>query len=78
VLRSQPEQPGINPLVKSIEAAFKRPFSVDGQEIRVTASLGLSRAPEHGTTTDALMQNADIALYEAKRRGRRPVGVLLR
>jgi len=70
VLRSGVDAPGVKPLEKSIEAAFKRPFSVDGQEIRVTASLGLSRAPEHGATTDALMQNADIALYEAKKRGR--------
>jgi diguanylate cyclase (GGDEF)-like protein len=58
------------PLEKCIEAAFKRPFSVDGQDIRVTASLGLARSPDHGVTTDVLMQHADIALYEAKKRGR--------
>ena len=70
VLRTLSSDENAKPLEKSIEAAFKRPFSVEGQDIRVTASLGLARAPEHGTTVDALMQNADIALYEAKKRGR--------
>ena len=57
-------------LERSIEAVFKRPFTVEGQEIRVTSSLGLARAPDHGSATDVLMQHADIALYEAKKRGR--------
>ncbi len=70
VLRSISDDEAAKPLEKSIEAAFKRPFSVDGQDIRVTASLGLAQSPEHGMTTDILMQNADIALYEAKKRGR--------
>jgi predicted signal transduction protein with EAL and GGDEF domain len=70
ILRCLAGDDSLKPLEKTIEAAFKRPFSVDGQDIRVTASLGLSKSPDHGMTTDALMQHADIALYEAKKRGR--------
>jgi predicted signal transduction protein with EAL and GGDEF domain len=43
---------------------------VYGQSIRVTASLGIAFAPDNGETADVLMRHADIALYEAKDRGR--------
>jgi diguanylate cyclase (GGDEF)-like protein len=57
-------------LAKRIAHAFESPFSVKGQNIRVTASTGLAIAPENGTTADELMRHADIALYEAKSQGR--------
>jgi diguanylate cyclase (GGDEF)-like protein len=49
---------------------FASPFQIGDQNIRVTASVGLATAPEDGSTTDELMRHADIALYEAKNRGR--------
>ena len=57
-------------LARRIAQAFKSPFSVKGQNIRVTASVGLAIAPENGVTADELMRHADIALYEAKNQGR--------
>ncbi len=57
-------------LARRIAQAFKSPFSVKGQNIRVTASVGLAIAPENGTSADELMRHADIALYEAKNQGR--------
>ena len=36
----------------------------------MSASVGVARFPEQGATADDLMKKADIALYEAKRRGR--------
>ncbi|WP_152044490.1 bifunctional diguanylate cyclase/phosphodiesterase [Aureimonas psammosilenae] len=53
-----------------VAKAFSEPFFVSGSPIRVTASLGLARYPLHGSTTEELMRNADIALYVAKRQGR--------
>jgi EAL domain-containing protein (putative c-di-GMP-specific phosphodiesterase class I) len=38
--------------------------------MRMTASVGSSVSPKHGTTPDVLMRNADIALYRAKSDGR--------
>lgn len=70
VLRRLSGNDNVEPLEKTVEAAFRRPFTVEGQDLRVTASLGLAQSPDHGMVTDALMQNADIALYEAKKRGR--------
>ena len=57
-------------LAERVAQAFASPFAVNGQKIRVTASLGVAVAPDHGVTADELMRHADIALYEAKDRGR--------
>jgi len=57
-------------LADQLRAAFAEPFTIYGQSIRMTASIGLAMAPDHGQTTEALMRCADIALYEAKKHGR--------
>lgn len=57
-------------LAERIHSAFSEPFSIDGQTICVTASIGIAKAPDHGRSADELMRHADIALYEAKNQGR--------
>ena len=57
-------------LAERVAQAFTLPFSIQGQSIRVTASVGLAVAPDNGLTADELMRHADIALYEAKNQGR--------
>jgi diguanylate cyclase (GGDEF)-like protein len=47
--------------------AMGNPFNVDGQEVHLTASIGISVFPEDGR---ALLKNADIAMYCAKEKGR--------
>jgi diguanylate cyclase (GGDEF)-like protein/PAS domain S-box-containing protein len=51
-----------------IQTAFAQPFSVGGQELVVTASIGISLASSKACAGD-LLRNADIAMYDAKRRG---------
>jgi len=46
-----------------------RPFLIEQQIIDVGASLGMSFFPEHGQTPSALLREADIAMYVAKRGG---------
>jgi diguanylate cyclase (GGDEF)-like protein len=53
-----------------LRAAFETPFDVCGQSIRMSASIGVSMAPDHGATPEELMRHADIALYEGKKSGR--------
>jgi diguanylate cyclase (GGDEF)-like protein len=61
---------GVAAIAERIAQAFASPFSIHGQNIRVTASVGLAVAPDNGVTADELIRHADIALYEAKSQGR--------
>lgn len=49
---------------------FSRPFMVQGKEFSVTASIGIALFPQDGGTADVLQRNADLAMYQAKERGR--------
>ena len=48
---------------------FRREFDIDGNRFFVTMSVGVA-LPEQGQSAADLLRNADIAMYEAKRRGR--------
>lgn len=50
--------------------AFHQLFQLEGQEVKVSCSVGCALFPEDGTTFEDLYQNGDIALYEAKKRGK--------
>jgi diguanylate cyclase (GGDEF)-like protein/PAS domain S-box-containing protein len=45
------------------------PNRIDSTEISLTVSIGISLYPRHGVTADALIANADAAMYVAKRAG---------
>jgi EAL domain-containing protein (putative c-di-GMP-specific phosphodiesterase class I) len=47
-----------------------RPFLLLGQELRVTASIGISRFMQDGDDEQTLMKHADVAMYQAKESGR--------
>ena len=57
-------------IASRIREKLGAPFEVDGQEITVTSSVGVSVYPEHGADYEVLLKNADIALYESKDGGR--------
>jgi diguanylate cyclase (GGDEF)-like protein len=46
------------------------PFRIDGFSHHISASIGISRFPADAVTREALMQHADIAMYNAKSLGR--------
>jgi diguanylate cyclase (GGDEF)-like protein len=46
------------------------PFVIDGHELFVGASIGVALYPEAGDSGEALIQNADIAMYHVKGRGK--------
>ena len=57
-------------VAKKLLAQFHEPFSVDGNELYLSASIGISLAPDDGSDVDILVRNADAAMYEAKENGR--------
>jgi len=48
---------------------FKEPFEIQGHGVFLGASIGISMYPQHGTTVDDLVRNADTAMYRAKEDG---------
>jgi diguanylate cyclase (GGDEF)-like protein len=48
--------------------ALDEPFEIDGREVFVTASVGLAVSPDDGAEPEALLRNADAAMYYAKSR----------
>ena len=51
-------------------AAVSEPIRLDQHDIAVTASLGISLYPQDGDDAEALLKNADAAMYQAKDAGR--------
>lgn len=48
---------------------FLQPFSIDGQEHFITASIGVTLFPGDGQDAQGLLRNADLAMYRAKEQG---------
>ena len=53
-----------------VKEAMRRPFLIDGNEIFVTASIGISLFPEDGDDSSSLLKYADTAMYHAKNCGK--------
>jgi diguanylate cyclase (GGDEF)-like protein/PAS domain S-box-containing protein len=53
-----------------ILSALSAPFEIEQNTLRVTASIGVSTYPEDGQSAELLMRNADLAMYQAKEKGR--------
>jgi len=54
---------------RALEAVSK-PFTLAGQEFRVTVSIGAAVFPHDGEDEQTLMKNADVAMYHAKEQGK--------
>jgi diguanylate cyclase (GGDEF)-like protein/PAS domain S-box-containing protein len=57
-------------VARKLLEALSDPFPVAGHELRVAASIGISLYPNDGADAQALMKNADTALFRAKEAGR--------
>jgi diguanylate cyclase (GGDEF)-like protein len=57
-------------MAERIVRRMAEPFSVDGHNIIIGASIGIALAPGDANTSGALLRNADLALYRAKNGGR--------
>jgi diguanylate cyclase (GGDEF)-like protein/PAS domain S-box-containing protein len=57
-------------IAEKLMRTLGEPFTLQGQELYVTASLGVSLFPRDGASSELLLNHADQALYEAKGEGR--------
>lgn len=70
VLEAVADGEQVRAAVQKLLHAFADTFMVDERELFVTASIGVSLYPDDGADVDALMSNADAAMYQAKAHGR--------
>jgi len=55
---------------KLLTALSGAPYSIEGRELSITSSIGISVYPDDGKDVNELIKNADAALYHAKKMGR--------
>jgi diguanylate cyclase (GGDEF)-like protein/PAS domain S-box-containing protein len=61
---------GAHLVAEKLMALFECPLQVAGHELFVTGSVGISLFPHDATDLNILIRNADVAMYQAKARGR--------
>jgi diguanylate cyclase (GGDEF)-like protein len=57
-------------VAQKIMTAFNEPFRLEGAEVFVTSSIGITLYPQDSADQDTLIKNADAAMYRAKEAGR--------
>ena len=70
VMESGGEHEKIATLARHLIDTLKDPILVDGHELYIGASIGISLFPHDGDTLNELLKNADAAMYTAKDSGR--------
>ena len=70
ILNDQSNEEVIFRAMQRITAKVAEPLTIDGKELYVTASAGISLYPQDGRDVDTLLKNADAAMYRAKEHGR--------
>lgn len=71
ILQLDTEQPARAwSLADEVVGALRVPFNIDGKTLRIGASVGVALLRDAGGSLDVVLQQADAALYEAKRAGK--------
>ena len=77
IITETPKEKAIVPLERLRKAVEEYPFSYNGQDIKITISIGISEVCENITTVHQLFDDADRALYKAKENGRNQIQINL-
>jgi diguanylate cyclase (GGDEF)-like protein len=70
ILNGQSNEEVIFRAMQRIAARIAEPITIEGKELYVTCSAGISLYPQDGEDVDTLLKNADAAMYRAKEHGR--------
>lgn len=70
ILPGQHQRDSLAVLAEQVIHNLSVPYQLDGHRVVIGASIGIALSPDDGVTADALVRNADLALYAAKDAGR--------
>lgn len=70
VLSDQNSEQLVSGELQRIVDLFSQPFSVDGKDVFITASVGVALYPQDAKDAEALMKSAELAMYRVKDSGR--------
>ena len=70
VLPGLTDEPSLGALAARLIQQVSMPYMIEGHNISIGASVGIAIAPPEGCCGDALIRDADLALYSAKAAGR--------
>lgn len=69
LLRSVTSRDEVECVARRIMNAVGQPFSIEGKSLGISCSIGISLYPENGAEGEAMIRNADAAMYSAKESG---------
>lgn len=70
ILNGLAERKGAASMAERVNQALAEAFEVNGQEVFIGSSVGISVYPQDAEDTSTLLRNADMAMYRAKQAGR--------
>ena len=70
ILQRGPQPESAERLARRLVDIIGRPPPLESQSTHIGVSIGIAVAPDHGLDADELMKCADLALYQAKAKGR--------
>lgn len=70
VLSGMPDLDAISIVAEKILARLQENFSIEGNELSTSLSIGIAVYPDDGADYDTLLKKADIAMYQSKEAGR--------
>jgi diguanylate cyclase (GGDEF)-like protein/PAS domain S-box-containing protein len=70
LLQGLSDAQGASQVARKVLKALTRPYLIEGHQLSTSCSIGISLYPTDGTDAQALMKNADAAMYHAKEHGR--------
>jgi diguanylate cyclase (GGDEF)-like protein/PAS domain S-box-containing protein len=70
ILAGRHRRDDLGDLASRIIENLSQPYSIEGHSVMIGVSIGIALSPDDGVTSEALIRNADLALYAAKDGGR--------
>jgi diguanylate cyclase (GGDEF)-like protein/PAS domain S-box-containing protein len=70
ILTEEFDEDGVGRVIERISGALAESVDIAGAPHYITASIGYCRYPDAGTDAETLLKKADLAMYQAKQRGR--------